>query len=451
MILGFGNNTKSSLATDITEKQTTLSVLPGTGTHFARLLTRGSAGDKPVDGMYAKLTLTNSSQSVFEICHLTAVEQDTLTVIRGQEGTEARAWVLNDIVANFATRGSEENFVQAEQLQSGWYTTGVAGGTENALTLALPTTAFVNGGDAWVLKGPVIIYPVSDNTGACTLELTMGDRVVGTFPLHKGGGQELVAGDIKAGAPVLCLLDDKRSYFSVLNPGRIYSDDLYLLKDQDGADVPDKPLFIKNIGAVPDTREVNGHALSGDVTLSADDVGAMPLHGQIPAGTDLNTLDGTRKGYYYQGGNAGATLALHYPVAQAGYLRVVPNGANGAAGCAQEYVPYTSSVVYRRNHAANTSTWGEWIADYNAQNPPPNTGYTKAESDARYVQDEKLGSEVAYTKGSEESWTFHAPAGCIMTGIIVQDTGSNTADNIGGVYYKPLQIYINGAWRTISG
>ncbi|WP_215202860.1 pyocin knob domain-containing protein, partial [Escherichia coli] len=311
MILGFGNNTKSSLATDITEKQTTLSVLPGTGTHFARLLTRGSAGDKPVDGMYAKLTLTNSSQSVFEICHLTAVEQDTLTVIRGQEGTEARAWVLNDIVANFATRGSEENFVQAEQLQSGWYTTGVAGGTENALTLALPTTAFVNGGDAWVLKGPVIIYPVSDNTGACTLELTMGDRVVGTFPLHKGGGQELVAGDIKAGAPVLCLLDDKRSYFSVLNPGRIYSDDLYLLKDQDGADVPDKPLFIKNIGAVPDTREVNGHALSGDVTLSADDVGAMPLHGQIPAGTDLNTLDGTRKGYYYQGGNAGATLALH--------------------------------------------------------------------------------------------------------------------------------------------
>ncbi|CAD6089852.1 tail fiber protein [Escherichia coli] len=188
---------------------------------------------------------------------------------------------------------------------------------------------------------------------------------------------------------------------------------------------------------VPDTREVNGHALSGDVTLSADDVGAMPLHGQIPAGTDLNTLDGTRKGYYYQGGNAGATLALHYPVAQAGYLRVVPNGANGAAGCAQEYVPYTSSVVYRRNHAANTSTWGEWIADYNVQNPPPNTGYTKAESDARYVQGIRLGAAINIGRGGD------APAGHLVSGV---DGG----ESVDWVNARPVQALINGAWVLVT-
>ncbi|EFN7977748.1 phage tail protein, partial [Escherichia coli] len=43
------------------------------------------------------------------------------------------------------------------------------------------------------------------------------------------------------------------------------------------------------------------------------------------------------------------------------------------------------------------------------------------------------------------------PAGCTISGIIVEETGSNSADNIGGVYYKAAQIYINGAWRSVSG
>ncbi|EGK4626787.1 phage tail protein, partial [Escherichia coli] len=38
-----------------------------------------------------------------------------------------------------------------------------------------------------------------------------------------------------------------------------------------------------------------------------------------------------------------------------------------------------------------------------------------------------------------------------LSGIYVQETGSSSADNIGGVYYKAAQIYINGAWRAVSG
>lgn len=63
-----------------------------------------------------------------------------LKVIRGQEGTTAKGWSLNDVVANFATRGSENYFVQIAQLQSGHYIAGVAGGTANTLTLELPST-----------------------------------------------------------------------------------------------------------------------------------------------------------------------------------------------------------------------------------------------------------------------------------------------------------------------
>ncbi|KHH21941.1 phage tail protein [Escherichia coli] len=68
------------------------------------------------------------------------------------------------------------------------------------------------------------------------------------------------------------------------------------------------------------------------------------------------------------------------------------------------------------------------------------------------VQNFQYTSELFYNPGgNERSWTFRAPPGCTLSGILVQDTGSNSADNIGGVYYKQAQIYINGAWRSVSG
>ena len=144
--------------------------------------------------VYAKITLTDAKETVFEVCHLTAVNNDMLTVVRGQEGTAAKGWSLNDVIANFATRGSENQFVQIEQLQSGHYTSAVAGGTANGLTLALPATFFLNGSTEWALKTPILIYPTLNNTGASTLQLTMGGRVMGTYPLVKGSNTALRAG-----------------------------------------------------------------------------------------------------------------------------------------------------------------------------------------------------------------------------------------------------------------
>ncbi|MDB6372270.1 phage tail protein, partial [Photorhabdus bodei] len=60
-----------------------------------------------------------------------------------------------------------------------------------------------------------------------------------------------------------------------------------LAKNQNGADIPDKNAFVKNLGlaetvdkannAVPSSRKVNGKALTGDISLSAGDVGAFKL------------------------------------------------------------------------------------------------------------------------------------------------------------------------------
>ncbi|MEU0048188.1 hypothetical protein ACQKJZ_04105 [Sphingomonas sp. NPDC019816] len=218
MIIGFGNNVVSSLAADITATQTTIQVMPGAGALFAGLLTYDYANDSNPLKVYAKITLTDAKETVFEVCHLTAVNNDMLTVVRGQEGTAAKGWSLNDVIANFATRGSENQFVQIEQLQSGHYTSAVAGGTANGLTLALPATFFLNGSTEWALKTPILIYPTLNNTGASTLQLTMGGRVMGTYPLVKGSNTALRAGDIVAKNPFLAVFNADQGRFIVLNP-----------------------------------------------------------------------------------------------------------------------------------------------------------------------------------------------------------------------------------------
>lgn len=223
MITGFGNNVVSALAADITANQTTIQIMPGTGALFSGLLTYDYSNTSNNLQTYAKITLTDAKETVFEICHLTAVNNDILTVIRAQEGTTAKGWSLNDVIGNFATRGSENQFVQIEQLQSGHYISGVAGGTANALTLELPATYFVNGSTDWTLRTPIVVYPTQNNTGAATLQLTMGGRVLGTFKLYKGNKAELVANDILKDVALVCLLDNTQSFFNVSNPGAIYA------------------------------------------------------------------------------------------------------------------------------------------------------------------------------------------------------------------------------------
>lgn len=223
MITGFGNNVISSLAADITAGQTTIQVMPGTGAKFAGLLSYDYANASNPLQTYAKITLTDAKETVFEICHLTSVNNDVLTVVRGQEGTTAKGWALNDVIANFATRGSENQFVQIEQLQSGHYISGVAGGTANALTLELPATYFVNGATGWTLRTPIVVYPTQNNTGPSTLQLTMGGRVLGSFKLYKGNKTELVANDIQKDVGLMCLLDNTKTFFNVTNPGAIYA------------------------------------------------------------------------------------------------------------------------------------------------------------------------------------------------------------------------------------
>lgn len=82
--------------------------------------------------------------------------------------------------------------------------------------------------------------------------------------------------------------------------------------------------------------------------------------------TNINTLTGEYSGFYYQTTNSSATTDRGYPVAAAGALLVMKNGANSASGCTQLYFPYnsTNGAFYMRQHLIRSQEvgwgWTDW-------------------------------------------------------------------------------------------
>ncbi|HBC5824443.1 TPA: phage tail protein [Escherichia coli] len=89
-----------------------------------------------------------------------------------------------------------------------------------------------------------------------------------------------------------------------------------------------------------------------------------------------------------------------------------------------------NSVIFAVNGQIQPSNWGNF--------------------DSRYVCDVRLGSQQYHGVNNWETWNFQCPSGHVLTGINVQDVGRNSADNIAGVYYRPVQKYINGTWYNVG-
>ncbi|MHB7031923.1 glycine-rich domain-containing protein [Enterobacter roggenkampii] len=110
------NNAQTVLAAGINSSATTMTVNTGTGALFPT----PSAGAN-----YFKLTLIDAATGLLnEIVHVTARTGDTMTIVRAQEGTTARAWSANDIAANMMTAGSFSVLAQLDTTEFLNATTG---------------------------------------------------------------------------------------------------------------------------------------------------------------------------------------------------------------------------------------------------------------------------------------------------------------------------------------
>jgi len=186
----YANNAKTTLASAITSTQTSITVAPGTGALFPT----------PVSGtsVFTLTLVSAASSSTYEICLCTARSGDTLTVVRGQEGTTAQSFLLNDIVGQYDTAGVMANLVQAQQLQNQYYVFAVATGTANALTATIPSvmTSIPDGMS-------IVVKSTAANTGATTLNLVLGSTSTGATPIVAGNNSALTGGEIPgAGYPI---------------------------------------------------------------------------------------------------------------------------------------------------------------------------------------------------------------------------------------------------------
>ncbi|EAY4863627.1 hypothetical protein L6372_004462 [Salmonella enterica subsp. enterica serovar Java] len=249
--------------------------------------------------------------------------------------------------------------------------------------------------------------------------------------------------------------------------------------------------------AVPATRRVNSKPLTGDITLSAGDVGALPiaggrLNGPLGIGTD-NALGGNS--IVFGDNDTGikwisdGVLGIYANNAQVGYIDnsglhmsvdVLTNGilragngktltlssANNSAlnalfnlwgdGNRPTVIELDDDQGWHLYSQRNTDGSIQFVV--NGQVIPDNYGnfdaryltsgnvYTKGESDNRYVQNIQRGAPVWPGK-VDEYGPAEAPAGCFLTQARHDPT---TAYGV-TFAYRPLQMWVGNGWRTING
>ena len=103
----FSNNATTTLAQSVSATATVLNVASGDGDLFP----------SPSSGQAFAVTLVDAATGLTnEICYCTSRSGDQLTVVRGQEGTNAIAWAAGDTCANYITADVMESWLQESDL-----------------------------------------------------------------------------------------------------------------------------------------------------------------------------------------------------------------------------------------------------------------------------------------------------------------------------------------------
>lgn len=205
----FANNALTTLGSAISPTATNITVASGTGSKFPN----------PGAGQYFTATLFSSPTGLpNEIVLVTARVGDTMTVIRGQEGTTAQSWSVGDTFSNFISAGFLNQLVDAGAIQTQPGNFAVDTGTANSGLIVLsPTPANLPA----LLGVPIRVKKIgATNTGAYALTITSvgsGNVLIGGLACESG---ELVASEIFE------VIYDGSNFNLISNPGVLHGDRL---------------------------------------------------------------------------------------------------------------------------------------------------------------------------------------------------------------------------------
>jgi len=198
----FANNIQTTLATNITSSQTSVTLASTAGL------------PSPSAGQYFVMTFTSGTTN--EIVWVTNVTGSTITCIRAKESTSGTSFASGSYASCFPTAGTQQDFIQIDQLQNGAYTFTNGAGTANALTATIASnlnaTSLPNGFQ-------FILNSANANTSSATLNLTLNPTLpgsgsttsTGALPIYKNGNSPLSGGEI-TGSNYLCLMTYNANY-----------------------------------------------------------------------------------------------------------------------------------------------------------------------------------------------------------------------------------------------
>ena len=93
--------------------------------------------------------------------------------------------------------------------------------------------------------------------------------------------------------------------------------------------------------------------------------------------TNLNDINGTTSGFYYQSSSARAKPELNYPIPLAGSLMVLNDGANSGYSCIQIYFVHNDPrITYSRVYNSGTDSWSNWAKSISTERLVEMSDYT---------------------------------------------------------------------------
>jgi len=207
----FTNNANTTLGSAVSSTATSITVATGTGSLFPSL--SGS--------QYFSATLFSAGSTTGtpnEIVYVTARSGDTMTVLRGQEGTTAQNWNVGDTFSNFLTAGYLNGLIGPQDLQSQFGNSAGDTGTANAGSVILTPapTSLSN-----LMFSPIRVMKTgAANTGTYTLNVNaLGAKTVLL------NGQALQAGQLAA-STLFEVLWDGSNFELISTPAETYNSGL---------------------------------------------------------------------------------------------------------------------------------------------------------------------------------------------------------------------------------
>lgn len=218
-----------------------------------------------------------------------------------------------------------------------------------------------------------------------------------------------------------------------------------LAKDRNGADIPNPPLFVQNIGLKPTVDKAEnavqktGDTMTGPLIIKEGDVAIKTVSSDSPQYTIVNTATGAavnidlldRVCRIFGAPWGGGPVKHFYFNLETGDVSIPGTFRAGSAALAIDGNIYGTSWG---DGAGNGGWLYQWVTNY--------INNTKTWVNQNFVTGVKRGAQSSMVM---DGALVEAPSGCVLTG-----GNGNEGNQVGVALYRPLQVWRNGGWVTIG-